>query len=139
VTGGARAPDAWLQRVARWAQGERDVRAVGLVGSHARGAARADSDVDLVLLAHAPERFLDDVAWTRAFGHPLRSARESWGRVTSLRVRYEGGVEVEFGWAEPGWAALPPDEGTRRVVQAGLRVVWDPDGLLARLAAACAR
>jgi hypothetical protein len=53
---------------------------------------------------------------------------EAWGRVTSLRVWYEDGLEVEFSLATPDWATSP-DDGTRRVVSDGLRVLWDPNGL----------
>jgi uncharacterized protein len=43
-------------RVVRWALDRPDVRAVGMVGSWARGDARPDSDVDLVVLADDPAR-----------------------------------------------------------------------------------
>jgi hypothetical protein len=45
--------------------------------------------------------------------------------VTSLRVRYADGLEVEFGFAAPDWAAAPLDAGTRRVLEGGVRVVFD--------------
>ena len=50
------------------AAGQRDVRAVALVGSWARGTARADSDVDVVLLAESPARYVQSGEWLSAFG-----------------------------------------------------------------------
>ncbi len=40
-----------------------DVRAVALVGSHARGMARRDSDVDVVLLSIEPDTYVDGCEW----------------------------------------------------------------------------
>lgn len=43
-------------------------------------------------------------------------------------------------WARGARAATDPvDPGTRRVVGDGLRILHDPDGLLARLLEACSR
>ena len=43
-----------LRQVVAWAAEQDEVQAVVLVGSYARGDARADSDVDLVLLVEDP-------------------------------------------------------------------------------------
>jgi aminoglycoside 6-adenylyltransferase len=53
--------------------------------------------------------------------------------VTSLRVYYTEGLEVEFGMTTLAWAAVPVDPGTRHVVAHGMRILWDREGLLARL------
>ncbi len=130
----------FLSDVVAWARDSDDVLAVALVGSQARGAARADSDVDLVILLGDRQRYLEDAGWTGQFGTALSLAREDSGAVQSLRVRYADGLEVEFGLASGEWAATEPvDEGTRRVAADGLRILFDPHGRLARLMAAIAR
>jgi hypothetical protein len=123
----------FLSQVIGWASGRSDIRGVALVGSHARGTGRPDSDVDLVILATEPEQFVNDTAWTRRFGTVSEETKENWGRVTSIRVWFEGGLEVEFGFTSPEWAAAPMDEGTRQVVASGIRVLLDPDGVLGAL------
>ncbi len=127
-----------LEAVVGWAREDPAVRGVALVGSHAREAARPESDVDLVVLARRPEELVRDPAWVARFGEVGSIAEEDWGRVTSLRVFYRDGPEVEFGLTDPGWADAPPDEGTRRVVMDGLRLLYDPDGCYARLLLAVA-
>jgi len=52
-----------------------------------------------------------------------------------MRVWYSGGLEVEFGLCAEEWAALPPDPGTRRVLEDGFRILSDREGLLKRLTA----
>ncbi len=123
----------FLSQVVGWASGRSDIRGVALVGSHARGTARPDSDVDLVILATEPEYYVNDTAWTRRFGTVSEETEENWGRVTSIRVWYEGGLEVEFGVTSPEWAATPVDQGTQQVVASGIRILLDPDGVLGAL------
>jgi predicted nucleotidyltransferase len=124
--------ESLLDRLLEWAAGRPDVRAVALVGSHARGTPRADSDVDLVLLAERPAELVADTAWVGGLGELERVAVEDWGRVTSVRAWYADGLEVEFGLATADWATRP-DAGTLRVVSGGLRVLLDRDGAFARL------
>jgi hypothetical protein len=124
---------AFLATVARWADGEPDILAVALVGSHARGAATSQSDVDLVILTTRPQAFLDDTAWAGEFGIVTRQQTESYGRLISLRVWYVDGPEVEFGFTTPAWASLPLDEGTRRVIQDGMMVLWERSPFLTPL------
>jgi hypothetical protein len=45
---------AFLDRVIYWAMNEPDLLALALVGSHARGKATPNSDVDLILLFNHP-------------------------------------------------------------------------------------
>lgn len=127
-----------LRLAAAWAAGRPDVRALALVGSWARGEARPDSDVDLVLLTDRPARFVGADGWAAELGgRVVRTA--PWGAVTERRVALPSGLEVDVGVAEPGWASADPvDPGTRAVVSDGMRALHDPDGLLATLAAAVA-
>ena len=114
-----------LRTAQAWAGDRPDVAAVFLVGSQARGQARPDSDVDLVILTSEPGRYFEDRTWLEAFGAVERWQTEDWGRVQALRVWYRGGPEVEFGLTSADWADEPLDEGTRRVLQAGFVVVFD--------------
>lgn len=117
-----------------WARSRPDVLAAALVGSHARGDAGPGSDVDLLTIAADPSALVFDPAWVETFGPVEHVATERWGALTSLRVSYEGGLEVELGIAGPDWAATDPvDPGTARVVVDGMRILHDPEGLLARL------
>ena len=127
-----------LARIVAWAAG-RDVQGVALVGSWARGAARPDSDVDVVVLTTGPQAYATGTEWIAdACGQDapvLRTA--AWGPLIERRVRLASGLEVEFGFALPAWAAvLPADPGTARVVRDGCRPLHDPQGLLGRLVTA---
>lgn len=127
-----------LQRVSRWAEQRSDVRALGLVGSWAYGAPDMDSDVDVVLLTDAPSYYIERDDWFNelAVGHLVRTL--PWGAITEGRFRLPDGLEVEFGVGTPAWAAVDAlDDGTRKVVSDGMRVLYDPDLLLTRLLAVC--
>jgi len=119
---------SFISAVTQWAETQPDVTAVVLVGSHARGEATPQSDVDLVVLTQDPDRYVADTAWARSFGEVEREEQEDWGRVMAVRVWYAGGREVEFGFTKPDWAALPLDPGTKRVIEDGMRVLFDRNG-----------
>jgi len=128
-----------LETVTDWARLQEDIRGIALVGSHARGAARPDSDIDLVLLSKDPNRFRD-AAWLRNVGpsrpdiHLRKWTDEEYGAVWSRRAWFKPDCEVEFAFAPLSWADVSPvDHGTARVVSDGCRILYDPDGLLKRL------
>src|SRR5688572_8123937 len=134
--GGATASaSAFISRFTRWAQQRPGITAVALVGSFARGTARPDSDVDLVVIADDPTSYLADTEWARAFGSVERMKREDWGAVQSLRVFYASGLEVEFGLASLQWASTRPvDEESARVMRDGAVILVDKQLRLAQLA-----
>ncbi len=117
--------DEFLERFVAWASARGDVQAVALVGSYAHQAARPDSDIDLVLFTTAPQGYLEDTAWAGLFGVVSRQQIEDYGKVTSLRVWYSGGPEVEYSISTPEWAAEPVDPGTMQVIQDGMQVLFE--------------
>jgi hypothetical protein len=58
---------------------------------------------------------------------------EDYGRVTSLRIQYADGLEVEYGLTERSWASLPLDDGTRSVIASGMKVVFERGRLLSSI------
>ena len=124
---------AFLDKFSGWASLRPDIEGVALVGSYARDVADEESDVDLIILTKRSERYLFDPAWAAAFGEVTERKVEDWGRVKSLQVFYKDGLEVEYGFALPDWADIPVDTGTHRVVRGGMKILFDPKGLLTRL------
>ena len=123
--------NCFIEKIQAWALNQPGILAVALVGSHARRQARPDSDIDLVMLVSHPEEWIKDPDWTAAFGAVIRSQQEDWGLVTSLRVYYQNGLEVEYGITTAEWAGLPLDSGTAGVIANGMQILVDKGGLLA--------
>lgn len=124
-------PDKLISKVAVWAQCDDRVVAAGLCGSHARGEARPDSDIDFVILTPDPASLLDDRSWIAGFSTDARVAgpAEDYNLVQSIRVFY-GATEVEFGVTDQAWMQPPIDHGTASIINNGLRILYDPDGRL---------
>ncbi len=121
-----------LRATTEWARADSRVTGLVLVGSHARGAATVDSDVDLVLLCRSPQDLICDTAWVGVFGSVVSTRHEDYGRLTSVRVRYADGQEVEFGVTDAEWASVPLESGTLRVLTGGARLLYDGTGFLAQ-------
>jgi predicted nucleotidyltransferase len=119
-----------LREAASWAEGDPRVSGVALVGSHARGEAGPDSDIDLIIVSIDPGSLVNDTAWVARFGAIESLKVEHYEFVTSVRVFYLDGPEVEFGVTGEEWAQLPLDPGTRQVICGGMRILYDESGLL---------
>ena len=120
-----------------WGADDSAILRIALIGSHARGSARPDSDIDVIVVVNDPVPYLDDSGWAGRFGTPLDISREDWGLVQSARVHYDDGKHVEFGFTTPAWVRTNPvDADTAKVAAGGLMIVCDPQGLLLRLLAA---
>jgi predicted nucleotidyltransferase len=133
-----------LKIVADWAESQNDIRGLALVGSHARGNARAGSDIDLVFLCRDANRFrdpesLNGIDWSRAGMEVIKWADEDYSALWSRRAWVTGAGEIEFGFTSLSWADISPVErGTAEVMSGGCRILYDPDRLLTRLAEAVA-
>ena len=119
-----------------WAQRDDRVIAAGICGSHARGEARPDSDIDFCILTTNPDSLLKDRSWITGFGSDARvaGAVEDYNLVQTIRVFY-GETEAEFGVTDQAWMELPIDHGTAGVMNDGLWILYDPAGRLERAVA----
>jgi predicted nucleotidyltransferase len=129
-----------LEEVTQWASHRTDIAAAALVGSWARGAARVDSDIDLMFLAANPASFRQDEKWINEIQWEVVDAEiDSWkdqdyGVIWSRHVYLNKETKIEFGFGFPAWASVNPvDAGTFRVVSDGCRILYDPANLLSKL------
>ena len=123
--------DELITKVASWSKRDDRVIATGVCGSHARGEARPDSDIDFCILTADPDSLLDDRSWIYELGPDARVAGpvEDYNLVQSIRVFY-GATEAEFGVTDLAWAQPPIDRETAGVINDGLRILHDPEGRL---------
>ena len=111
--------EEFLEGVVEWGAAQLDVRAIALVGSHARGDAGPDSDIDVVLLVDSPARYVERADWIGELGGDRMLRTRQWGDITERRFALDDGTEVDCGVGTPSWAGLPE-----------MRVLYDPGGLL---------
>lgn len=124
-----------LTEIIHWAKYQEDIKGIALVGSYARKVAKPASDVDLVIIAKNHKSYLQDVSWLRQFGEVENVKSQKYGKVTSLHVNYKNSYEVEFGITTSKWVHIPPDKGTRKVVEDGIKILFDPHYMLAKFVA----
>lgn len=123
----------FLKIFIEWASNQPDIQAVALVGSYAKGNPTETSDIDLVIVVDDPNRYLENPDWPRRFGKIRQVQIEDYRLVTSLRVWYLDGMEVEYGLTTQDWIDPPIDEGTRKVIHNGFHSLLDRKGLLGDL------
>ena len=130
--------ESFLDRLTEWAQSRSDVLGLAIVGSHARGTASPDSDIDVIILCRDTAALTAHYDWAARFGKVREVVTEQYGMVRALRVFYEDGLEVEYGLNPQRWVSIPLDPGTRMVISDGMRILYDPADLLQNAAAAAA-
>ena len=123
----------FFEKIKDWGKNNIDIKAIGLAGSYARGEARTDSDIDLIVLSDTPEIYAHSSEWIGQFGSFSKRTVEDWGAIQSVRVLFDF-AEIEFGFGKPSWAnAGPLDKGTMSVIQGGFEIIYDPENILARI------
>src|SRR6266540_1179413 len=135
--------DQILAPVSAWACSRSEVLGLALVGSRACGAARQDSDIDLMLLVSEPRRFRRDERWLAEIRWSDRRVvawhDADYGIAWSRHVRLEPACAIEFTFCDPSRAATDPvDPGTSMVVSKGCRALLDKAGLFENLLAVTA-
>jgi uncharacterized protein len=129
--------------IVSWAGRQSDILGLAVAGSWARGTARSDSDVDLILLVREPEDFrgqdwLGEIAWRE--GRVTQWHDANYGVVWSRHLQLSDSREIEFTFCRPSWAdADPVDAGTAEVVSGGCRVLLDKSGLFEKLLSVVSR
>ena len=123
---------SFLDHFKIWAENQDNIVGIVLVGSYARGTAREDSDVDLVILAKDPTIYLKNIDWILTFGdiNEEKTEDEDWGILQTKRVFYKNGLEVEYGITSPEWAV---DDGAKEVMQDGAKLLLDKSGSLQKI------
>ena len=119
--------DNFIKKLRIWSSEQPDIEASAIVGSWARGTARADSDIDVILITREPAKLLDGNAWVEHFGRIEKLKREDWGLVQSLRVHYLDGQEIEFGITTVEW--LSQEEirlASGQIMRDAMMIVYDP-------------
>lgn len=129
--------DQFLEQLAAFGAAESSIDAIVLVGSHANGDAKPDSDVDVVIITKTTEQLMDGFAWAYRFGRVTSSEEEDHGLVQSLRVFYDGGLEVEFGITSSDWIADDQLKETGSILKKGYRVIYDPQNVIEPFYARC--
>jgi nucleotidyltransferase-like protein len=132
-----------IDPVVPWARRRSDVLGLAVVGSWARGTARGDSDIDLVLLVREPEDFRGqdwpgEIAWCEACVAQWHDA--DYGVAWSSHLQLSDSREIEFTFCRPSWADTDPvEEGTAQVISGGCRVLLDKSGLFEKLLSVVSR
>lgn len=66
------------------------------------------------------------VVGSYAYGHPRMGSDVD----LALLTNHPDKLQVELGIVGPGWASLPLEPGTERVLRDGCRILYDPQGRL---------
>lgn len=123
-----------MHRAVAWAHGRDDIRALVLIGSHARGVHPADawSDLDLILLtAVSPEGFATGTGWAGPLGEVwFQRLNRVPGGYPEWILLFVGGLKVDFLFAQLT-DSLAQTLGARpfdTLVQRGVHILVDKTG-----------
>lgn len=127
--------NTFIKQVESWSASDASILGVLLVGSHARGTATEDSDIDLVIICEIPQKYCANSGWiTKIFGEAKIGNLEDWGLVKSWRAHFRNELEAEFGLTSTKWCSETEIAlGTGKVVSDGALIVFERNRLLTEL------
>ena len=117
--------EEFLKNIKKWAEKEKIIESIIMVGSYAKGTYIETSDIDLVIITSNKEEMLKNQEFINLFGDVNKSQIEYYGACTSIRVWYMDGKEVEIGIVDLTWIEKPLDKGTKKVLNDGFKVIID--------------
>jgi aminoglycoside 6-adenylyltransferase len=89
-----------LAKMVAWGTGREDLRAIAVVGSRARSDRPADpwSDLDVIVMARRPQRYLNRSDWIAEIEAPWLAVREPTvvGGQQIFHITFEGGTKVDL-------------------------------------------
>lgn len=118
-----------IEEVSKFFSRQKDIRAMILIGSYAKGEERSDSDVDFIILAKDRNKWLSNTNWTKLLGTVVSITQEDYEEVKAIRTYYEDNVELEFGFIEESWLKKPLADTTKEAIEGGYKVLYDPGQL----------
>lgn len=129
--------DELIDRFRAWAERAPDVQALAIVGSRARAQDPADewSDVDVVIVADDPARYLANSEWLADIGRcRLTFVQESpFAGLYERRAHFDGGTVFDLVVIAPDVMGLAADlPATADLISRGWRALVDKQGLAAR-------
>ena|ERR1051326_4065191 len=126
-----------ISEVNKWVKSKEDIYGLALVGSYARGNANDRSDIDFLVLTSQKESYRENKSWVneinwKVINFDIQSLKEQdYGLVWSCHIYLSETKEIEMGFGDRNWidAALI-DEGTKRVIKNGFKIIYDSEYLL---------
>ncbi|HLO11653.1 MAG TPA: nucleotidyltransferase domain-containing protein [Pseudoneobacillus sp.] len=122
-----------FKKFKEWAEHQSQIKGVAIVGSFARGDFHCNSDVDFVIISTNKEAMIKLILSDFHYDAVHHFQLEEWGILTSLRIFYENGLEVEYGIVTNEWVAEPLDEGTISVVDNGFLILLDKEPIFSSI------
>lgn len=101
------------EKYIKWLISQEDILAILLVGSHAHGTFKDNSDIDLMIICDCYMNYVNNPSWLHNIENFNQPLVEGWGKSKSLRVFFINDKEVEYTFSDRSWLSTdPPDEGT---------------------------
>ena len=117
-----------------WANEHEDIRGAIIVGSRARTETPADkwSDLDLVIAADNPQKYLCTTEWLKNIGEYWITFIEDTavGEGKERRVLFDNGLDVDFSiFSVEGFKQISAAPEVQEVLSRGMKIILDKDNL----------
>ena len=112
-----------------------DMIGIALIGSRAHGTERTNSDIDLLIVTTDIAQYFENPAYVSHHWGSFRYARrEKWFSGETIRAFYrEENGQIEYNFVNPEWASLPANDEACRIIKDGMKILYDPQGILEKL------
>ena len=117
-------------------QCQKDIVGTAVTSFYEERKPQRAADYNLLILTPDVERYSSGgyPFWAKRFGSLKRQRFERHGALETIRATYKNGLKMKFHFAPPDWVeTAPAREEMRRLVNGEMKILHDPQGILAKL------
>lgn len=118
-----RSLDRFMQEAGEWANDDKRVEALAVVGTSARGDGGAEDTVSVVVVADSPESLAASDDWLGAFERPVVIRRWRTRSLYRPRIELPSGLVVEFLVLTRGRVSADPS--VRKLAREGFSILYE--------------
>ncbi|OMF21463.1 hypothetical protein BK133_28260 [Paenibacillus sp. FSL H8-0548] len=112
-----------------WAGGQSHIAGIALVGPCADDENEEETDLSLLLISDKKAKTVEAILHQFQFEAIDELTKEERGPLTSLRISYASGIDMELGVAEEAWLHAPLEQAAEFAFIQGFKVLLEQEAL----------
>ncbi|WP_028610896.1 hypothetical protein [Paenibacillus harenae] len=116
-----------LYRFVTWAGGQPHIDGIALIGPCADDENEEVTEMSFVIVSDKKTKTAEAILHQFPFDAIEQAMKEERGALTSIRIEYGSGIEVDFGIVEESWLTGELEGAAAASAMEGFKVIWEKE------------